>query len=624
MTPDELTIVIVGTIGGTCLLSLLFSIIVLANAKRIRRLLHIETLAPTIPAHYVLPYVQPGPLMEPVGQIHTSAPQRRATYPTTSSDDDVPLPPRNATPSLSNVPRTPPPTYDPAETEEYGRFLRSIFRSPTPELPLITIPDSPETPVWALLPEPDDQAPRPTTPVHHQRLPGTLHTGGIRIGTPAHLCPLPDSDSDDENSDSSDYGGNEPVAERENDDPLNPHGLDYEHGSSDGSTSSSEAGSKDPETESGWGGTSPSPEDHQFQDEEGTQTYVPASMRTAFAPSIAPPPETASRTFAPALPRNKPPSPTYYSHSPWPRETAPTSTVPPDFDNFNQDPETFGWADEEEEMDTALYDGDYRGYTTAPHFYHQPFPLPDSPTYAGEYQTPQPPHPRHPPEPVEPTAGPSQPSNEERLEAAHRQSETNRREYNVLKAQMEAAQAKMMMHDVTWDFMQPPDKGKEPDRGRPVIPNYRRPLYDRTDRWSVPRPPPRWQVPNPYPAPVGAAPNDAPWLGVKPVMVKTPLPFDGKYDDVERFVGDCFTYFEVFATYFQVPSSRVVFAATHLEGTAKDWWVHARQDFWANHSNDPNEPRFRFPSWGEFTTLLAQNFHDPASEELHEKRMFDL
>ncbi|SJK98948.1 uncharacterized protein ARMOST_02226 [Armillaria ostoyae] len=300
-------------------------------------------------------------------------------------------------------------------------------------------------------------------------------------------------------------------------------------------------------------------------------------------------------------------------------------------------------------MDTALDYGDYRGYTLAPDFYHQPFPLPDSPSYMGEYQTypPPPPHPQRvqqyrpprlgqyrmgaqgpdDPEPSSSTAptNPAQPSNEERIAAAQQQSEANRREYDILKAQMEAAQTKMMTHDVTWDFSQPPDsRGKEPDRGRPVIPNYRRPLYDRMDRWSVPRPPPRWQAPNPYPAPVGTAPDDAPWLGVKPIMVKPPLPFDGKYDDVERFVGDCFTYFEVFAAYFQIPSSRVVFAVTHLEGAAKDWWVHARQDFWCNEGDDPNDPRFRFPSWGEFTTLLAQNFHDPASEELHEKRMFDL
>ncbi|SJL13288.1 uncharacterized protein ARMOST_16728 [Armillaria ostoyae] len=291
------------------------------------------------------------------------------------------------------------------------------------------------------------------------------------------------------------------------------------------------------------------------------------------------------------------------------RETAPTSMAPPDFDNFNQDEGTFGWGDDEEGEDPTLDYGDYRGYTSAPHFYHQPFPLPDSPTYYGQYRLGG----QGPDDPVPGGSGdvppdPPQPSNEERLDAACRQSETNRREYNVLKAQMEAAQAKMASYDATWDFNQPPapSKGKEPDRGRPLIPNYQRPLYNRDDRWSVPHPPPKWQAPDPYPAPVSTAPNEAPWLGVKPLMVKPPLPFEGKYDDVERFVGDCFTYFEVFASYFQVPSPPPT------------------QDFWCNDEADPVNPRFRFPSWGEFTTLLAQNFHDPASEELHEKRMFDL
>ncbi|SJL05427.1 uncharacterized protein ARMOST_08794 [Armillaria ostoyae] len=298
-------------------------------------------------------------------------------------------------------------------------------------------------------------------------------------------------------------------------------------------------------------------------------------------------------------------------------------------------------------MDTALDYGDYRGYTSAPHFYHQPFPLPDSPNYGYQNYPPPPPHslrvqqyrprqhgrylqggqgPEDPtPEGSAMPTDPSQPTNAERLEAARQQSLANRHEYDILKAQMEAAQAKMMTHDVTWDFAQPPDsKGKEPDRGRPIVPNYRRPLYDRTDRWSVPRPPPKWQAPNPYPAPVGTAPDEAPWLGVKPIMVKPPIPFFGKYDDIERFIGDCLTYFEVFASYFQIPSSHVVFAVTHLEGDAKDWWVHARQDFWANDENDPVDARFRFPSWTEFTTLLALNFHDPASEEMHEKKMFNL
>ncbi|SJL14064.1 uncharacterized protein ARMOST_17517 [Armillaria ostoyae] len=650
MTPDELTIVIVGVLGGTCLLSLLFSIVILANAERIRRLLRIETPAPTLPAHYVVPYEQPRPLVEPMGTIHAPAPQRRSTYRATSSDEH--LPPCNATPGPSNVPRTPPPAYNPEEeAQEYGRFLRTVFRSPTPSLPLITIPDSPEAPVRALLPEPDNETPRTPSPLRRQRLSGALYTGGIRVSTPAHLCPLPNSDDEsNHSSDSSDYRGNEPVAEREDDDPLNPHGPDYEHGSSDALTSSSEAGSRDRKTESGWGGTSPSPEDPQSPEEEETQRYEHAFTPTVSERNTPQRQGTGSTTHDQGHRRSNAPLPTYYSPLHWQKETALTSTAPPDFDNFNQDQETFGWADDEEDiaLDYQGYapaptdDRDYWGYTTAPDFYHQPFPLPDSPTYAGEYR---PPHPsrvqqyrppqyrqylmggQEPPEPIvtDSTAGPSQPSNEERLEAARRQSESNRREYDVLKAQMEAAQTKMMTHDVTWDFTQPPDsKGKEPDRGQPVVPNYQRPLYDRTDRWSIPRPPPRWQAPNPYPAPVGSAPDDAPWLGVKPLMVKPPLPFEGKYDDVERFVGDCFTYFEVFTAYFQVSSSRVVFAATHLEGAAKDWWVHTRQDFWANDSDDPNDPRFWLPSWGEFTTLLAQNFHDPASEELHEKQMFDL
>ncbi|SJL10465.1 uncharacterized protein ARMOST_13851 [Armillaria ostoyae] len=418
-------------------------------------------------------------------------------------------------------------------------------------------------------------------------------------------------------------------------------------------------------TEQGWVGTSPSPEDPQSRGEEETPTYERGYTPTGSVPNTQQPPATEYTTLVPTRPRSSAPSLTSYWPSHSQRETDPIWMAPPDFDNFNQDQETFGWADEEEEEATALAygsyegntstsleDGDYRGYTSAPHFYHQPFPLPDSPTYAGTYQTPPPHHPRRiqryqPPQygtypfagqdpPDDEQAGgstnPPQPSNEERLEAARQQSEANRREYNLLKAQMEAAQAKMMTHDVTWDFSQPPDtkgktpdtKGKTPDRGRLQIPNYQRPLHDRTDRWSVPRPPPKWQVPNPYPAPVGVAPDKAPWLGVKPLMVKPLLPFDGKYDDVERFVGDCFTYFEVFASYFQVPSFRVVFAVTHLEGNAKDWWVHTHQDFWTSDPDDPTEPRFRFSSWGEFTTLLAQQFHDPVSEELHEKRMFDL
>ncbi|SJL13671.1 uncharacterized protein ARMOST_17119 [Armillaria ostoyae] len=188
MTPDELTITIVSAIGGACLLSLLVALFVLANVDRIRRLLRIQPLQPTLPAHYVLPYVQPGPLMEPVGLQPRTTPQRRTTYTASSSDEH--LPPRNATPGPSNVPRTPPPAYDPAEAEEYGRFLRTVFRSPTPDLPLITIPDSPEAPVRALLPESDEEAP-PPNPRTLQPIHRSLPPRNIQIGTPRASLPPP-------------------------------------------------------------------------------------------------------------------------------------------------------------------------------------------------------------------------------------------------------------------------------------------------------------------------------------------------------------------------------------------------------------------------------------------------
>ncbi|SJL05428.1 uncharacterized protein ARMOST_08795 [Armillaria ostoyae] len=234
MTPDEISILVAGLIGGSALLSLLITLLVLTYAEQLHRILRIRPLAPVTPAppgHYVLPYLEPRPLMEPVGQIHAPTPQRRATFPAASSDDDLPVPPRNATPGPSNVPRTPPPAYDPAETEEYGRFLRSIFRSASPtDLPLITIPDSPPAPVRALLPDNQthDETQSAQTPFGRESVHRTLPPGRIEIGTPAHLCPLPDSNSNSNSDPESDYGGNEPVAERDDDDPLNPNGSDHE------------------------------------------------------------------------------------------------------------------------------------------------------------------------------------------------------------------------------------------------------------------------------------------------------------------------------------------------------------------------------------------------------------
>ncbi|SJL14659.1 uncharacterized protein ARMOST_18124 [Armillaria ostoyae] len=642
MTPDEISILVAGLIGGSALLSLLVALLVLTYAEQLRRIFRIRPLAPVSPAlpgHYVLPYLQPGPLVEPVGQIHAPTPQRRTTFAATSSDEH--LPPRNATPGPSNVPRTPSPAYNPAEAEEYGRFLRSIFRSASPDLPLITIPDSPEAPA-PFTPQGYVSGPPPTF------APFPTQTASQ---TPAPIPPTTEETSQSQNERTTTLSTQTAPttsgqSSTQSTEPSSDH-TDPRPGSSAASTSSSEADTKDQKTESAWATTSQRSEDPAFQDEAAKRPSGPEYTPTDSERNTQPPPVASSWTHAQGPTQNSEPSPTSYWPSHLPREIDQISTAPPDFDNFNQDEETFGgWADEEDDEATTLDYGDYRGYTTAPHFYHQPFPLPDSPTYTAP-NYPPPPHPRRVQQyrapqynpylmsgqgPDDPVPGgsamptdPPQPSNAERLEAARQQSLANRHEYDILKAQMEAAQAKMMTHDVTWDFAQPPDsKGKEPDRGRPNIPNHRRPLYSRTDRWSVPRPPPKWQAPNPYPALVGTAPDEAPWLGVKPIMVKPPLPFFSKYDDIERFIGDCLTYFEVFGSYFQIPSSRVVFAVTHLEGDAKDWWVHARQDFWANDEDDPVDARFRFPSWIEFTTLLALNFHDPASEEMHEKKMFDL
>ncbi|SJL16941.1 uncharacterized protein ARMOST_20475 [Armillaria ostoyae] len=141
-------------------------------------------------------------------------PQRRVTYHPNSSDE-LPPPPRNATLGPSNVPRTPPPAYNPEEAEDYGRYLWACFcvLFPDPHLTLHTatnIPDA-QTPIRVLILEPTLQHP------------ATAST--IWVGTPEHLAPYPAEDSD---SDSSDYGGNEPVTEQADDDPLNSFGGDYE------------------------------------------------------------------------------------------------------------------------------------------------------------------------------------------------------------------------------------------------------------------------------------------------------------------------------------------------------------------------------------------------------------
>ncbi|SJK99898.1 uncharacterized protein ARMOST_03209 [Armillaria ostoyae] len=463
MNPNDITITITAAIGGACLLSLLTTLLVLAYTDRLHQLLCIRPIprTPTLPTRYVLPYVQPGPLMERVGPQPTYPPVRRATYHQNSSDE---FPPRNTTPGPSNVPRTPPPAYPAEDTEEYGRYLRAHYRTPSPDNPPPVHAPNPQhahfenaqTQIRALVLKQALRHSGNTSPIwigspdHEPPAPLILHTASpVRIGTPAHLTAYPREDSD---SDSSDYGGNEPVPKREDDDPLNAYGGDYEPGSSDGLTSSSEATSTPWMSESRWASTSPSPTQPLFHDAEEMLPWRPEYSPIETKWSTQPLPGNEYRMLAPEPRPNSESWLTTYSHWPSPRETAQTWMEPPDFDNFYQDEETFGG------YTTNIY-GDNGGYTPALHqpFYTAPFPLPDSPNW--EYQRPTsfPIHPRriqgyrphqygtHPfagqglPELTdnnEQEGGsndPPQPTNEERLEKARYQSQVNCDAYNLLR-----------------------------------------------------------------------------------------------------------------------------------------------------------------------------------------------
>ncbi len=67
---------------------------------------------------------------------------------------------------------------------------------------------------------------------------------------------------------------------------------------------------------------------------------------------------------------------------------------------------------------------------------------------------------------------------------------------------------------------------------------------------------------------------------VKPLLMEKPEHFEGAHDDIERFLGDCKTYYEVFRRhYMQHPTLMIVFASSLLRGAAKDWWVHLHDEF---------------------------------------------
>ncbi|SJL16394.1 uncharacterized protein ARMOST_19918 [Armillaria ostoyae] len=151
----------------------------------------------------------------------------------------------------------------------------------------------------------------------------------------------------------------------------------------------------------------------------------------------------------------------------------------------------------------------------------------------------------------------------------------------------------MTGHDMIWDFTQPPDndndndKRKKPDRGRPKVPNYHRPLYEWSNQFSVPRPPPGKGRPHSMPQPIGLAPSNATYLSIKPILMQLPKPFKGAHDDIKHFIGDCITYFEA------------SMAATLIHKLV-----------------------FRYPIWPEFVAMLTSQFRDPAIKIIHKRKMF--
>ncbi len=164
------------------------------------------------------------------------------------------------------------------------------------------------------------------------------------------------------------------------------------------------------------------------------------------------------------------------------------------------------------------------------------------------------------------------------------------------------------------------DKGKGPDRGRPSGPPLRKP---RTDHFSIPRPP-HYDPPEHGPLGEWSIDPPAPFLGVKPTFER-PAKFKGEHDDIDRFLGDCATYFEIFRHVFAgVPSLMVVSAASLLEGVAQDWWVNQRDLYLYTPDPDDDLVRYRYPSWADFCDLIKERFRDPAVEEVHEKKIGEL
>ncbi len=154
-------------------------------------------------------------------------------------------------------------------------------------------------------------------------------------------------------------------------------------------------------------------------------------------------------------------------------------------------------------------------------------------------------------------------------------------------------------------------------RGRPGAPPYQ----PDPDRYSIPRPP-GWAPPGGRPVGDWDADEPLAFLQARPIIMKIPEPFEGEHDDMDRFIGDCNAYFEMFRHQFRgVPSLMIVCATSLFVKRAKDWWTHCREDFWVDNHCDPAGPRYRYPHWDNFVQEFQTVFRDPTCEEQHEKTM---
>ncbi len=68
----------------------------------------------------------------------------------------------------------------------------------------------------------------------------------------------------------------------------------------------------------------------------------------------------------------------------------------------------------------------------------------------------------------------------------------------------------------------------------------------------------------------------------------------------------------------------VVFTTSHFLEHAQDGWTHHREEYWVDNPRDPDGPPILILSLGGLHAMFKKQFHDPAIEEVHEKRMKEL